>query len=137
VQIDCSCNCVRCVIVAGEAVTLGIPTLCEVIVPDVRHCWYASWMKGRRLMHIWLPSGFRSQSSMLRWYRPHCAMRSKAFWRSCCVVYGFHARVAISWQPVHYLNRISGGSCGLYTAKNVRLFWRIVFGVGFPYVVAS
>jgi hypothetical protein len=89
------------------------------------------------LMHIWLPSGFRSQSSMLRWYRPHCAMRSKAFWRSCCVVYGFHARVAISWQPVHYLNRISGGSCGLYTAKNVRLFWRIVFGVGFPYVVAS
>ncbi len=113
------------------------PLCVEVIVPDVRRRWYASWMKGWRLIHVWLPSGFCSQSSMLHWYRPHHAMRSRAFWRSCRVVHGFCARVAISWQLVHHLNRISGGSCRLYTAKNVRLFWRNVSGVGFPYVVAS
>ncbi len=39
-------------------------------------------------------------------------------------------RVAISWQMVHRLNRISGGSCRMYAAKNMRLFWRIVSGVG-------
>jgi hypothetical protein len=84
------------------------PLCIEVIVPDVRHCWYASWMKGQRLIHVWLPSGFCSQSSMSRCYRPHRAMRSRAFWRSCWVMYGFCARVAISWQLVHRQNRISG-----------------------------
>jgi hypothetical protein len=73
------------------------PLCVEVIVPDVRHCWYASWMKGWRLIHVWLTSGLRSQSSMLLLYRPHHAMRSRAFRRSSWVVYGFCARVAISW----------------------------------------
>jgi hypothetical protein len=35
-------------------------------------------------------------------------MRSKAFRRSCWVVYGFCTRVAISWQSVHLVNRSSG-----------------------------
>jgi hypothetical protein len=85
------------------------PLCVEVIAPDVRHCWYASWFKGPRLIHVWSPSGFGSQSSMSRWYRPHHAMRSRAFWRSCWVVYRFCARVAISWQLVHRLSRILGG----------------------------
>ncbi len=94
----------------------------EVIVSDVRRCWYASWMKGWRFIHIWLLSYFCSQSSMLRWYRLHRAMRSRAFWRSCWVVYRFCARVAVSWQSMHRLNRILGGSCGFYAANHVRLF---------------
>ena len=53
------------------------------------------------------------------------------------MVYGFLARVAISWTLVHLLKRISGGSSGLYGALNVMLFWRMASGVGFPYVVAS
>jgi hypothetical protein len=87
------------------------PLCVEVIVPDMRRCWYASWMKGRRLIHIWLPSGFCYQSSMSCWYRPHCVMRYREFWRSCWVVYRFCSRVTISWQSVNYLNRILGGSC--------------------------
>jgi len=50
------------------------------------------------------------------------------------VVYGFLASVAISWMSVHRLNRISGGSCGLYAAKKLTLFWRIASGVGLPYI---
>ncbi len=34
---------------------------------------------------------------------------------------------------MHHLNRSSGGSCGLYGAKNECM----VAGVGFPYMVAS
>ncbi len=52
-------------------------------------------------------------------------------------MYGFLARVAISWRLMHCLNRISGVSCRLYTSKNVRLFWCIVSGVGFSYMVTS
>ncbi len=37
----------------------------------------------------------------------------------------------------HCLNRILGGSCVLYAAKNVMLFWRLVSGGSFPYVVTS
>jgi hypothetical protein len=39
-------------------------------------------------------------------------------------------------MSVHRLNRILGGSCGLYAAKKLMLFWRIVSGVGLPYVDA-
>ena len=53
------------------------------------------------------------------------------------MVYGFLASVAISWASVHHLNSISGGSCGLYDAKKLTLFWRIASGVGFPYVDAN
>ncbi len=52
-------------------------------------------------------------------------------------MYGFFASVAISWTSVHCLNRISGGSWGLYTAKKLTLFWRIASGVGLPYVDAN
>jgi len=52
------------------------------------------------------------------------------------VVYGFLASVAISWTSVHHLNRILGGSYGLYTAKKLMLFWRIASGVGLPYADA-
>ncbi len=62
---------------------------------------------------------------------------SRAFRRSSWVVYGFCARVAISCESVHRLNRILGLSWGFYSAKKARLFWHIVSGVGFPYVVAS
>ncbi len=37
------------------------PLCVEVIVPDVRHRWYAPWMKGQRLIQVWLSSGFCSQ----------------------------------------------------------------------------
>ena len=53
------------------------------------------------------------------------------------MVYGFLASVAISWASVHCLNSSSGGSCGLYGAKKLTLFWRIASGVGFPYVDAN
>ena len=52
------------------------------------------------------------------------------------MVYGFLASVAISWTSVHHLNRISGRSCGLYAAKKLTLFSRIVSGVGLLYVDA-
>ena len=52
------------------------------------------------------------------------------------MVYGFLASVAISWTSVHRLSRISGGSCGLYAAKKLTLFWRIASGVGLPYIDA-
>jgi hypothetical protein len=103
VQIDCSCDCVAVLssdslFVARLAKRLfwAYPLCVEVIIPNVRHCYYASWMKRQRLIHIWLPSGFCSQSSMSHCYRPHRAMRSRAFLRSCWVVYGFCARVEIS-----------------------------------------
>ena len=109
-----------------------------VIVPNVRHLWYASWMNGLKFIHVWSAMGLQSQSLRSCWYNPQRAMRSSALIRSCWVVYGFLARVAISWTSVHLLNRISaGGSCGLYGAKNVMLFWRMASGVGLPYVVVS
>ena len=52
------------------------------------------------------------------------------------MVYGFLASVTISWASVHCLNRILGGSCGLYAAKKLMLFWHIVSGVGLTYVDA-
>ncbi len=93
----------------GKRLLWAYPLCTEVIVPDVRHCWYASWIKGRRLIHVWLPSGFCFQSLVPRWYRLHLVMRSRAFLRNCWIAYGFCARVAISWQSVHCLNRILGG----------------------------
>ena len=101
----------------------------DATVPEVGLRWYASWICGRRLIHVWSALGLHSQSLRLRWYIPVCAMRLSALMRSCCVVYRFLARVAISWTSVHLLNRISGGSCGLYTAKKLPLFWRIASGV--------
>ena len=53
------------------------------------------------------------------------------------MVYGFFASVAISWTSVHHLNRILGGSWGLYAAKKLTLFWRIASGVGLPYIYAN
>ena len=35
----------------------------DVIVPDVRRLWYASWMYGRKLIHVWSAISLRSQSS--------------------------------------------------------------------------
>ena len=93
-------------------------------------------MNGRRLIHVWSAMGLRSQSSRLLWYNPQCTRRSIALMRSCWVVYGFLASVAISWMSVHHLNRISRGSCGLYAVKKLTLFWRIASGVGLPYVDA-
>ena len=52
-------------------------------------------------------------------------------------MYGTFATIVISWQSVQHLKSISGGSCGLYGARKLRLFRRIVSGVGLPYVVIS
>ena len=101
------------------------PPCADVTVPEVRCRWYASWIWGRRLIHFWSALGLCSQSSRLRWYSPVCAMRSSVLMRSYCVMYGFLARVAISWTSVHLLNRISGGSCGLYATKKLTLFRHI------------
>jgi len=97
------------------------PPCADVIVPDVRRLWYASWMNGRRLIHVWSAMGLRSQSSRSRWYNPQSARRSIALMRSCWVVYWFLASVATSWTSVHRLNRISGGSCGLCQEVDVVL----------------
>ena len=86
------------------------PPCAEMIVPDVRRRWYASWMNGRKLIHVCSAMGLRSQVLRLHWYNPQHLMRSSVFVRSCWVEIRFLARVAISWTSVHLLNRISGGS---------------------------
>jgi hypothetical protein len=101
------------------------PPCADVIVPDVRRLWYTSWMNGLRLIHVWSPMGLGSQSSRSHWYNPQRARRSITLIRSCWMVYGFLASVALSWASVHHLNSILGGSCGLYDAKKLTLFWRI------------
>ena len=73
-------------------------------------------------VHVCSALGLRSQSSRLCWYSPVHTMRLSALIRSCCVVYRFLARVEISCMSVHLLNRISGGSCRLYSAKKLTLF---------------
>ncbi len=63
--------------------------------------------------------------------------RSMTFIRSCSSDYLTLAMMATSWQSAHRLNRILGGSRGLYGAKKVIIFWRMASGVGRPYVFMS
>jgi hypothetical protein len=57
--------------------------------------------------------------------------------KNCSLVYCTFAMIVISWQSAHHLNKSSRGTCGLYGAKKLRLFWCIELGVGLPYVTIN
>jgi hypothetical protein len=72
------------------------PPCADVIVPNVMHHWFNSWMNGRRLIHIWSALGLRSQSLRSCMNMPLRVSRLMTFIIICSLVYGTLAIMAIS-----------------------------------------